>query len=148
MLGPLGAAVGQGAAATNPTHHAHYALRIAGICAFWPISVQQVQRCLGRIGGHGGRGGLGGMVGWWDAISWCPVGDGGRAIGSIPSRAHRNLNAGGYVCWLIGPWRCTVGQSCSASRTPKTLFPCCSLARASRFGISRTHWVEGGDNGT
>lgn len=30
MLGPLGAAVGQGATATNPTHHAHYASQ-----AFW-----------------------------------------------------------------------------------------------------------------
>lgn len=52
MLGPLGAAVGQGTTATNPTHHAHCAPH-----AFWPISVQQVQgsqAACSRIGGHAG----------------------------------------------------------------------------------------------
>lgn len=58
MLGSFGAAVGQVATATNPTHHALCASQ-----AFWPISVQQVHGSLGRIGGHGCRGRLGGMVG-------------------------------------------------------------------------------------
>lgn len=62
MLGPLGAAVGQGTTATNPTLHAHCASH-----AFWPISGQQVQGSLlshwGPRGATGGRGRLGGLVG-------------------------------------------------------------------------------------
>lgn len=41
------------------------------------------------------------------------------------SRVHRNLNAGGYVCWLIGPWRCTVGQHALCPVCPK---PCPPVA--------------------
>lgn len=54
MLGPLGAAVGQGAAAaTNPTHHAHCALRIPGILHSGPSRYSRSSAVLVALGATG-----------------------------------------------------------------------------------------------